>query len=108
MFSSKFTALKNTDELVEPLRYKLYMFGVPIEGPTNVFCDNELVYNNVSTLESVLKKKHHIIAYHCCREAVASSIICIAKEPTAENLSDLFTKMLPQFFRENLLDWFTY
>ena len=84
------------------------MFGVPIEGPTYVFCDNELLYKNVSTSESVLRKKHHIIAYHRCREAIASSTIRIAKELTATNLSDLFTKMLPQFVRENLLDWFIY
>ena len=84
------------------------LFGVPIEGPTNVFCDNEWVYKNVSTPESVLKKKHHSIAYHRCREAVAASTIRIAKEPTATNLSDLFSKMLPQFVREKLLDWFTY
>ena len=42
-FGSKFTALKNAVELVEALRYKLRMFGVPIEGTTNLFCDNELV-----------------------------------------------------------------
>ena len=39
-FVSKFTVLKNTVKLVESLRYNLCMFGVPIEGPTNVFCDN--------------------------------------------------------------------
>ena len=107
-FSSEFTALKNAVELVEALRYKLRMFGGPIEGPTNVFCDNESVYKNVSTPESVLKKKHHRIAYHFCREAVAASTIHIAKETTATNLSDLFTKILLQFVCEKLLDWFTY
>ena len=107
-FGSKFTALKNAFELVEALGYKLSMFGVPIEGPTNVFCDNESVYMNVSIPESVLNKKHHSIAYHRCREAVAASTILIAKEPTATNLSDLFTNMLPKFVREKLLDWFTY
>ena len=54
--------MKNAVELVEALQYKLRMFGVPIEGPTNVFFDNELVYKNVSTPESVLKKNHHSIA----------------------------------------------
>ena len=42
-FGSEFTALKNVVELVEALQFKLRIFGVPIEGPTNVFCDNELV-----------------------------------------------------------------
>ena len=59
------------------------------------------------TPESVLKKKHHNIAYHRFRETVAALMIHIAKEPTATNLSDLFTKMLPQFVREKLLYWFT-
>jgi len=27
-------------ELVEVLQYKLRMFGVPIDGPASVFCDN--------------------------------------------------------------------
>ena len=108
MFGSEFTALKNEVELVEALRYKLRMFGFPIEGPTNVFYENESVYKNVSTPESVLRKKHHRIAYHCFREAVAAWTILITKEPTATNLSDLFTKMLPQFVCEKLLDWFTY
>ena len=48
-FGSKFTALKNAVEIVEALRYKLRMFGVPIEGPTNVLCENESVYKNVPT-----------------------------------------------------------
>ena len=46
--------MKNAVELTEALRYKLHMFVVPLEGPTNVFCDNEAVYKNTSILESVL------------------------------------------------------
>ena len=64
IFGSEFTALKNEVKLVEALQYKLCMFGVPIEGATDVFFDNELVYQNVLTPESVMKKKHHSILYH--------------------------------------------
>jgi hypothetical protein len=46
--------------------YKLHMFGVPIDGPSNIFCNNEAVYHNTSLPESTLKKKHHSIAYHKC------------------------------------------
>jgi hypothetical protein len=42
-FGSEFQAIKNAVELTEALRYKLRMFGVPIDGPTNVFCDNEAI-----------------------------------------------------------------
>ena len=66
-FGSEFTAMKNYVELIKALRYKLSMFGVPIDGSTEVFCDNEAVYKNASTPESQLRKKHHIILYHMSR-----------------------------------------
>ena len=46
-------ALKNAFELVVSLRYKLRMYGIPMEGATNMFCDNEAVYKNASTPEYV-------------------------------------------------------
>ena len=107
-FGSEFQAIKNAVELVESRRYKLRMFGVPIEGPTNIFCDNEAVYKNTLLPESTLKKKHHSIAYHRCREAVAAETVRVAKEGTRTNLSDLYTKLLLQVRREELLDKFTY
>lgn len=107
-FGSEFQAMKNAIELTESLRYKLRMFGVPLEGPTNIYCDNEAVYKNTTLPESTLKKKHHSIAYHRCREAVAAGTVRVAKEATQTNLSDLFTKLLPQPRREELLDKFTY
>ena len=94
-FGSEIMSLKNGIELIEALRYKLRMFRVPIEGPTNIFCDNEAVYKNCSIPESTLRKKHHSIAYHRNREAVAAMTCRIAKEDTKTNLSDLFTKILP-------------
>ena len=87
--------MKNAVELVTALRYKLRMFGVPVDGPTYMFCDNEAVYKNSSTPESVLSKKHHSVAYHKCSEEVASGICRIAKEDTETNIADIFTKVLP-------------
>ena len=85
------------------------MFGVPIEGPTNVFCDNDAVCKNTTLPESTLKKKHHSIAYHRCREAVAAGTVRIAKEERKTNLADLFTKLLSlQARRDELLNKFTY
>ena len=42
-FGSEITAMKNAVELIEALRYKLQMFGVPIYGPTKIYFDNEAV-----------------------------------------------------------------
>jgi rhodanese-related sulfurtransferase len=71
------------------------MMGVPLEGPANVFCDNNSVVINASTPESTLKKKHIAICYHMVREAAAANILCVAKILGTKNLSDVLTKNLP-------------
>jgi hypothetical protein len=107
-YGSELVAMRQAIDLVKGLRYKLRMFGIPIEGPTDVFCDNESVFKNVSVPESVLSKKQHSISYHAAREAVAAGVVRIAKENTLTNLSDVFTKMLNKPKREGLLDKFMY
>jgi hypothetical protein len=81
-FGLEFTTMKNAVEMIEALRYKLRMFGVPIEGPTNVFCDNEAVCKNTTRPESTLTKKDHSIAYHRSQEAVAAGTVRVSKEDT--------------------------
>ena len=46
--------------MIESLRYKLRMFGIPIDNPTYVFCDNQSVITNATVPGSKLKKKHVI------------------------------------------------
>ena len=104
-FGSEFIAMRMVVEHIEALHYKLRMFGIPIEGPTNVFCDNEAVFKNTTIPESTLKM---CICYHRCRETVAARVMRVAKEGTLTNLADLFTKPLMQSVREGLLDRFTY
>ena len=99
--------MKTVVEMVEALRYKLRMFGVPIDGPTSIFCDNKAVYQNTVVPDSTLSKKHHSIAYHRCREAVTAKTIQVAKEGTENNFADLFTKIMSSTRRVFLLDRFT-
>ena len=70
------------------------MFGVPVEGPANVFCDNHGVVKNASIPESTLAKNHNAINYHALCEAAAAGIICVGKEDGQTNLADLLTKVL--------------
>ena len=107
-FGAEFNAMKASVKMIEALRYKLRMFGVPLTGPANIFCDNQTVYSNTVAPESTLKKRHHSISYHRCREAVAASIIRITKQGTEKNLADIFTKILPPDRRRFLLERFTY
>ena len=97
--------MKTAVELVEALRYKLRMFGVPLSGPTNMYCDNEAVFKNASNPTSMLRKKHHSISYHRCREAVAAGTVRVAKEGTKTNLADIFTKLMAATTRNALLDF---
>ena len=116
-FGSEFTAMKQAVEMIKGLKYKLRMFGIPLQGttingetqyPANIYCDNEAVYKNVAIPTSILNKKMHGISYHFCREAVASGTCRVAKEDTLTNLADLFTKVLGRVKRESLMDRFMY
>ena len=93
-FWSEFVALRICKELIFVLRYKLQMFGISTEGPTNVFCNNHGVVLNSSRPELILQKKHNVINYHVVREAGAAGILRVVKEDGTTNLADLLTKFL--------------
>jgi hypothetical protein len=94
-FGSEFIAMRICVDMIKALRYKLRIFGIPIEGPANVFCDNNSVVINATIPTSLLKKKHNAIAYHRVRESIAAETIRVAKVKSEENLADIFTKPLP-------------
>ena len=94
-FGSEYCAMKTAIDMIEGLRYKLPMMGVPLIGATAVFCDNQSVVMNSTALESVLKKRHNAIAYHRAREAQAAGIIKVAWENGEMNIADLLTKFMP-------------
>ena len=102
-FGSEFVALRIATELVQGLRYKLRMMGVPLEGPTSMYCDNESVTKNASVPESTLSKKHNAICFHKVRESVAAGWIQVGWIKSEKNLADLFTKVLSNPRRQELL-----
>ena len=71
------------------------MLGIPVEGPVNMFIDNESVVKNSTIPESVLKKKNTSVAYHRIREAVAGKWIRVAHVKGIANLADMLTKSVP-------------
>ena len=93
-YGSELVAMRIARDLISAMRIKLKCFGVPINGPCNVFCDNNAVVKNTSIPESVLQKKHNAINYHIIREAVAAGILRIGKEDTETNIADAFTKLM--------------
>lgn len=93
-------------DMISSLRIKLKCFGIPLVGPTNVFCDNNAVVQNVSIPESTLAKKHNAINYHIICEALAAGIIRVGKEDTLTNITDVFTKLVPFTRKYQLLSPF--
>ena len=100
--------MKACMERIVGIRFKLQMFGIPIDGATDVLCDNQSVLNNSSKFESTLDKKHASIAYHAVRWAVAAGIIRVGKVHKDDNLADAFTKRLSATKREYLFGNWTY
>ena len=95
-FGAEFVVLRIASELIVLLRYKLRMFGIPFNGPAQVFCDNKAVYKNAGFAHTTLKKKHNSISFHRVRECVASGILCVHKVDSKYNLEDILTKSLSQ------------
>ena len=76
-FGSELTALKQGIDLSQTIKYKLRMFGVPLNRAANMYCNNEAVYKNTAIKESLLYKRHHSVAYHACRKALYSGMVRI-------------------------------
>ena len=107
-FSSEFIAAKACVEYITAFHFKLRMFGVPLDGPTKVLCDNESVVKNSSLLASTLNKKHSSIAYHYVRWNVAARVIVMAWIDTNYNFPDAMTKRLVVEKRMQLFGAWTY
>ncbi|KAL7574020.1 hypothetical protein ACA910_015600 [Epithemia clementina (nom. ined.)] len=100
--------MRQATDAIEALRYKLRMFGIPIDGPCTVYGDNQSVITNASIPNSMLNKKHNSICYHRVRQAVAAQMIDVVKIDTRFNLADLLTKPLTADRREHLLQRILY
>jgi len=101
-FGLEFAALKTGVELLEGLRYKLRMMGVPLKGYCKCNVDNMSVVKNASVPESTLKKKSNSIAYHYVRSRCAADVLWVQWVPTGENLADILTKIQPGTVHDEL------
>jgi hypothetical protein len=102
-YGSELLAMRISIEMIEGLRFKLRMMGVPLSEECSVFCDNSAVVTNARP-EATLKKKHAAINFHRVREAIAAGTIRVAKEGTQTNLADILTKPMPGPKMKELLE----
>ena len=92
VFGAEFVTMKNGMETVRGLRFKLWIMGIPIDGPAFVYGDNMSVVHNTQRPESMLKKKWNSVCYHSGRESVAMNECINGRMPTKMNPTDLYTK----------------
>jgi hypothetical protein len=74
-YGSEIVAGRITVEFAIEMRYKLRMLGVPIEGSSILYGDNNSMILNTTVPSSMLKKKHNSIAYHRVR-------LCMLRQKT--------------------------
>ena len=94
-FGMEFIAMKQCCEYLCGLMYKLRMMGIPCDGPSHIYSDNQSVLANTMMPDSTLKKKSQSIAYHLVREESARGEWRTAYVNTHDNEADLLTKPLP-------------
>ena len=107
-FGSEFLAMKTVTEAIIALRAKLYWFGIPVDGPADVYADNESMVKCTRDFDTTLNKKHNAISYHYCRQAVAAEVIRTGKVHTDFNIADPYTKALTAPKRNTLFHSWTY
>ena len=71
---------------------------------TTLFCDNSGAVAQSKDLRNHKKGKHIERKYHIIRDIVARGDVVVAKIDNANNLTDPFTKALPQRSFESYLD----
>ena len=74
-FGSEFSAARVTMEQILELRQKLRYLGVPIQGHSFMFGDNQSVVKRCSIPQGKIHKRHMILSYHRIREVIAARIL---------------------------------
>ena len=93
-YGSELVAMKQAAEYVKGLRYKLRMFGIPVNKPAFILGDNQSVLCNTTKPGSMLKKKAHAVSYHFIRKVCAKDECRTAYINTHLNPADLISTLL--------------
>jgi hypothetical protein len=91
-YGSEFVAARQATEQIMDLRYTLCAMGIPLEGPSWMFGDNQSVITSSTIPHSLLSKRHNALSYHRVREAIARKIFYFCKMDGKQNPADCLTK----------------
>ena len=91
-YGSEYVAARTCVEQIMDLRSTLRYLGVPIQGRSYMFGDNESVVNSSSRPDSKLHKRHVALSFHRVREAVASNMLSFLHIEGNHNPADILSK----------------
>lgn len=93
-YGSEFVAARIATEQIIDLRFTLRSLGVPLDGPSWMFGDNQSVITSSTIPHSQLTKRWNALSYHRVREAIASGFLRFHYIHSKQNPSDILTKAL--------------
>lgn len=91
-YGSEFVAARIAVDQIIDLRLTLRYMGVPIRDRSFLFGDNQSVVGNAINPLAPLKKRHHALAFHRVREAIASGIVSFHWIDGKKNPADILSK----------------
>ena len=91
-FGSEYVAARTCTEQITDLRLTLRYLGVPVEGPSYMFGDNETVVNTAAVPHGKLQKRHNALSFHRTRFAIAAGILYFYHIRGKRNPADILSK----------------
>jgi len=91
-YGSEFVAARTAIQQIAGLRQALQYLGVPLRSASYLFGDNQSVVTSSTLPHSPLSKRHHGLAYHYAREAIASKMVIFHHIGSEHNPSDILSK----------------
>ena len=91
-FGSEYVAGRICTDQVIDLRLTLRYLGVPVNGSSMVFGDNETMVNTASHPHGKLAKRHNALSFHRTREAIAAGITRLHHISGKLNPADILSK----------------
>jgi hypothetical protein len=67
------------------------MVGIPLDGTTVMFVNNESVLTPSTIPHSTLNKRHHALSYHCVRKCIAAKFLYLLHVSGKMKLTDMVT-----------------
>jgi hypothetical protein len=103
-YESELVAARIATDIAMEFRYNIRMMGFALDGPVNMFGDNQSVILNTTIPSSQLKKKIHACAYHRIREMITCRAIRFLHYQSTLDAADVLTKPLGGIMHRRLID----